>query len=309
MRVLLTGASGLFGANFILQHSTRFEIIAAAHHHPIGSKLCSSVAFDLIDPDGVARAIEEARPQAIVHAAAMTSVDACEDDSVAARLINSMATESVARAAAAVKAHLVYISTDYVFDGKKGRYTEIDTPEPLGVYARTKWEGEQAVLDLCPTGTIARTTIYGWNAQDKESFAERVLLATPEKPVTAFTDMYWSPILANDLADAVAQMLEHPKPGIFHVAGRTRCSRYQFAEAVVQIFGRDPASVRCGLLSEAGGKLKAPRPPDASLDVSQFEKIYQTVLPGYEDGLKQMKELGASGWSHRLKELLAPIPA
>ncbi|MBI4313405.1 MAG: dTDP-4-dehydrorhamnose reductase [Candidatus Omnitrophica bacterium] len=307
MRVLLTGASGLLGANFLLQHSASFDLLAAACGHPILDKSYAAVKMNLADPEEISRVIQETRPQAIVHAAAMTGVDGCEDDPIAARLINAAATEQVARAAQEIKADLIYISTDYVFDGQKGMYTEEDLPHPLGVYAWTKWEGEQFVLDVCPTATIARTTLYGWNAQDKHSFAERILTATPERPATAFTDMYWSPILANDLADAVAILLKNPTPGIFHVAGKTRCSRHDFAQTVLRVFGKDLRSVRPGLLKEA--TLKAPRPADASLDVSLFERKFQHPLPGLEAGLRRMKTMEEAGWVRRLKGLLTLIPA
>ena len=261
--------------------------------------------LDLTDTRDVADVVGKIRPEVIVHAAAMTGVDACEEDPQQAEQLNVLATRHVAEAAEDCGAALIALSTDYVFDGRKGRYTEEDAPCPLGVYARTKLEGEQVALGECRRTTIVRTTLYGWNAQAKQSFAERVLEGlSGGPPVTAFTDMHWSPILANDLADAVARLIERPISGVFHVAGSERVSRYEFACAAARVFGLDPQGVRPGRLSEA--HLTAPRPPDASLVVSKFEQAFGVQLPGVEAGLTRMRALRDTGVVSRLKRLLSP---
>lgn len=306
MRVLLTGASGLFGANFLWAYRRRFSLVAATHHHPVIADGVEPLTLDLTDRPVVLTAVRRLRPSAIVHAAAMTGVDACEDQPAAARAANTDAPASLAEAAAEAGASLIAISTDYVFDGTRGHYREDDPTNPQGIYARTKRLGEEAVLARCPTATVIRTTLYGWNAQPKQSFAERVLAAAAPDghPVTAFTDMFWSPILANDLAEAVAALLARPTPGLFHVAGRQRCSRYEFACAAARTFGHDPARlVRPGRLADA--RLKAPRPRDASLDVSRFERALGVTLPNLQTGLSRMRALGEQGIVPQLKGTLA----
>lgn len=309
MRLLLTGASGLFGANFLLQYGSRYDVVSVVRQHPLAAPWASEMV-DLTDAGAVQALVRRVRPAVILHAAAMTNVDACEDHLAAAQALNTAATERLAQLAQECRASLIAVSTDYVFDGRKpgGGYTETDAPHPLGVYAQTKWQGEQAVQRSCPGATIIRTTLYGWNAQPKQSFAERVLEGvTGGRPVTAFTDMYWSPILANDLADAVARVLAQPTPGIFHVAGRERVSRYAFARAVAGAFGGDPDAVRPGRLAEAA--LKAPRPPDASLAVGTFERTFGHRLPTMAEGLARMRALQAEGWPARLRQVLAAPPA
>ena len=302
---MLTGASGLLGANFLLAAADRYDIMAVAHRHPVraGAEL---LAVDITDSRAVAEVVRRTRPAAIVHTAAMTGVDACEEDPAGARRLNTDATGYLATAAQAVGARFIAISTDYVFDGRKGRYTEEDPPQPLGVYAKTKLEGEVVARTCCPSATILRTTLYGWNAQPKHSFAERVLDGAAQRnPTTAFVDMWWSPILANDLAAAIVTVLEQPTPGVFHVAGRDRCSRYEFACAVATAFGHDPATaVRSGHLRDA--RLKAPRPPDASLDVSRFERTFGVTLPTTAQGIARMRVLQQEGWVTRLKALVPP---
>lgn len=304
MRVLLTGASGLFGANFLWQHHARVDLIAATHQHPLNTTVATPLTLDLTDGPAIAAAVQRLRPDVIVHAAAMAGVDACEEHPAAAMAVNADGTAHLAAAAAAAGAYLLYLSTDYVFDGARGSYREEDPPNPLGVYARTKRLGEEAVLARCPRATVVRTTLYGWNAQPKQSFAERVLAGAERgDPTTAFVDMYWSPILANDLADAVAALIARPTPGLLHVAGRQRCSRYEFACAVAETFGHDPAAaVRPGRLAEA--RLKAPRPPDASLDVTRYERAFARALPGMQAGLDRMRALADQGLVPQLRRLL-----
>ena len=304
-RVLLTGASGLFGANFLWQYASHYELMAATHRHPLKTSVATSLTLDITDGAAVMAAVRRLQPDVIVHAAAMAGVDACEDQPELAMAINAAGPAHLADAAAAVGAALIALSTDYVFDGVRGRYREDDPPNPLGVYARTKRLGEEAVLARCPRATVVRTTLYGWNAQPKQSFAERVLIgAERSDPTTAFVDMYWSPILANDLADAVAALIARPTPGLLHIAGRQRCSRYEFACAVATTFGHDPATVvRPGRLVEA--RLKAPRPPDASLDVTRAERVLARALPGLQAGLDRMRLLHAQGLVPQLQRLLA----
>ena len=304
MRLLVTGASGLLGACFLLEQSQRFSIVAAFHQHPLIPGPYELLPLDITQPEAVLAAFRQARPDAVIHTAALTNVDTCEERPADAERINVQGASAVTAAAQAVGAALIHISTDYVFDGMTGHYTEEDPPHPLGVYARSKRAGEEAVLARCPGATVVRTTLYGWNGRAKQSFAERVLEGVSGgRPVTAFTDMYWSPILANDLTDALGRAVEQPTPGIFHVAGRERCSRYEFACAVATTFGTDPLAVRTGRLAEAS--LKAPRPPDASLDVSKYERTFGVTLPTLAQGLARLRRLRDAGYPDRVKRLLA----
>lgn len=304
MRLLVTGASGLLGACVVLEQSPRFSIVAAFHEHPLVPGPYELLPLDITQPDAVLAAFQQARPDLVVHTAALTNVDLCEERPADAERINVQGASAVAAAAEAVGAALIHMSTDYVFDGMTGRYTEEDPPHPLGVYARTKRAGEEAVLARCPGATVVRTTLYGWNGRAKQSFAERVLEGVSGgRPVTAFTDMYWSPTLANDLADALVRLIERPMPGIFHVAGRERCSRYEFACAVATAFSHDPALVCTGRLAEAS--LKAPRPPDASLDVSKYERTFGVTLPTLAEGLARFRRLRDAGYPARVTSLLA----
>ena len=129
-----------------------------------------------------------------MHCAAATNVDWCEDNPKQAEAINVQATADLAEIAAALNARFVYISTDSVFDGKRGDYAETDEPAPLNVYARSKLAGEQETLRLNAAAIVVRVSIYGWNAQKKESLAEWVLRRLEEgSDVPGFTDVFFTP--------------------------------------------------------------------------------------------------------------------
>ena len=302
MRVLITGASGLLGSNLLLQWSDRYCLTATARR-PMTLDSVKALPLEITRTQDVCELFERVRPEVVVHTAAMTGVDACEEDPAAAYKINVEGTRSVAQAAGAVGAYLVHLSSDYVFDGTQGNYKETDPVHPLGVYAKTKWEAEQAVTQSGSQAAVVRTTIYGWNAQEKFSFAERILWgAIEDKPATGFKDMYWTPILVNDLGDALEALISAKATGTFHVASRERTSRHAFGLKLLSVFGYEEEKLLSGLLSEA--KLKAPRPVDASLDVSLFEKTTGFKLPDGLAGLMRMRQLESSGWVPRLKALL-----
>ena len=169
------------------------------------------------------------RPEVLIHSTAYTDVDGCEKDKTKAWKVNVEATQSIVRAAKVVKAHMIYVSTDYVFNGEKGLYKETDTPNPINYYGLTKLIGEEIVKSSDLLYTIVRpSAIYGIGGS-KKSFAEYVVekLSHGEK-VYALTDQYVSPTLNTLLAQAIAEIVETRPLGLFHVAGE-RMNRYEFA--------------------------------------------------------------------------------
>ena len=172
MRLLITGSSGLLGLNLALD--------ASRTHHVIGvdRNTLTSVPFelinaDLIDPDAVHRIINESKPEAVIHCAALANIDTCEANPDLAYRMNADLPARLADACARRQIRLIHISTDAVFDGQKdGVYIESDTPNPQGVYAQTKFEGERAVLQINPMAIVARVNFYGWSLSGKRSLAE-----------------------------------------------------------------------------------------------------------------------------------------
>ncbi len=299
-KVLITGGSGMLGANLAQAFADRFLTVITHQRHPVLINNCLSLALDLTDAAEKSKILALA-PDLIIHTAALTDVDFCESHPGEAWKANVEVTRNLAEVAAAVQAKMMYISTDFVFDGKKGHYRETDQTHPLSVYADTKLMGEKAVIDLCPDHLIARTTIYGWNIQPKPSLADWIINSVKlYKEVNLFSDQFFTPILVNNLGEALLEMCELDLHGVYHVAGSERCSKFTFGLAVAEVFNLDPRCIHPIAMDDL--KLKARRPADASLDVRKAQKaLLETKLLGVKEGLECMKELLTSGQVAELK--------
>lgn len=177
-------------------------------------------------------------PDLVIHAAAMTDVDSCERDPDAAFSVNSQGTRNVALACQRCKATMVYISTDYVFDGTKEEpYLESDEPNPISVYGESKLEGERHVQELLQYYYIVRTAwLYGPGGRN---FVEKVLQLAEERPELHYVvTEVGSPTYTRDLAEGIYRLVPHPQYGIYHLTNEGSCSRYEFARAILDLGGR-----------------------------------------------------------------------
>ncbi|HXQ19207.1 MAG TPA: dTDP-4-dehydrorhamnose reductase [Acidimicrobiales bacterium] len=291
MRVLLTGAGGQLGRD--LQLALAGEVppggVPLAPGHPRRPRSIDVVAADRsrlpIDVRGaVAAVVDGVRPDVIVHAAARTDVDGCEGDRDGAFLVNALGTRHLVEAAGRVGAHLVYISTDYVFDGRLGRpYCEWDEPNPLSVYGASKLAGEH---ECPPSATVVRTSwlagVHGDNA------VRRVLgLAREEAPLRFVDDQRGSPTFTADLAVRVAALALERLPGTYHVTNAGAATRFELARAVLAAVGADPGRVQAISTADLDPPPAAPRPVDSSLDNAGLRLAGWPALPAWEDGLSR----------------------
>jgi len=305
--ILVTGASGLLGASLVsLAQAQGREVVGLYHRHPVHIEGVKLLAADLSEQAEVRRIFQELKPATVVHCAAATDVDWCEGHPDEADRINVMVPATIARISSACNARLLYISTDSVFDGERGNYAETDTPGPVNVYAKTKLQGEREVLHLNPTAAIARVDFYGWNAQKKHSLAEWVLKElTLGSLVPGFSDVFFCPMLANDLADMMLAVLDQNLAGLYHVVGSESVSKYEFARRIASTFGFDPGQVVPTHMADA--KLKAQRPRDTSLNTGKICAVLRRPMPDVDAGLRRFAQLRASGYADRIKGHLTGI--
>lgn len=288
MKILVTGASGLLGHKLVqLAINKGHEVYPTYNEHMISFGV--PIKLDLASSDKLYKTILQLKPNAIIHAAAYTDVDGCEVNKKLAWKINVEATKNIARASANIKAHMIYVSTDYVFDGEKGLYSEEDMPNTINYYGYTKLMGEEFVKEYCPKYCIARTSvIYGWAYTNKLNFATWIINSlTKGKDIKIVTDQYVSPTLNINLAEMLLEIAESEITGLFHAAGATRISRYTFAQKLAEIFDLDQ-----GLIKEAKSEempWKAKRPKDSSLSVKKIEAILNAKPLKLDDALKVMK--------------------
>jgi dTDP-4-dehydrorhamnose reductase len=269
MKVLVTGAGGMLGRDTVLA-------AANAGHDVVGF---GHTELDVTDAGVVEERLQAERPDVVINCAAWTDVDGAEEHEEAAMVANGAGAGHVAAAAAAVGASVVYISSDYVFDGSKGApYVETDQPAPLSAYGRTKLAGEEATAAANNRHFIVRSSwLFGTAGRN---FVETMLqLAADHGEVLVVRDQVGSPTYTWHLAHGVVRLIEGVEFGIHHMAAGGSCSWYEFAR---EIF--DQAKVECKVLSATTEMLgrPAPRPPYSVL-ASQREHAIE--LPSWQDGL------------------------
>jgi len=298
---MITGASGLLGANLVCQWSRQGRsVVALSHRHPVSIKGVKSLTCDLLDESQTSEVVGAVRPQWIIHCTAATNVDWCEQNPDECFRLNVEASRQLAARAKAIQARVIYISTDSVFAGDRGGYSESDSPVPVNVYAKSKLLGEQAVARELPGCLIIRTNIYGWNLQPKSSLAEWMLGQLERKAAfPGFQDVIFSPILVNDLADCLLEMMALRLEGVFHVAGSEACNKYEFGQCLADTFQSDRSLVQPAKLADA--QLPAPRPRITSLDTSKAARALGHAMPSLQSGLQRFKALRENGYAAELK--------
>jgi dTDP-4-dehydrorhamnose reductase len=257
---------------------------------------------DLLAPGAVERLLDQTQPDWVIHCAALANVDACEANPVLAQQSNSDLPFLLATHVARGGARLVHISTDAVFDGRKGNYTEEDEPNPLGVYAHTKLEGERRVAQADPHAIITRVNLFGWSISGNRSLGEFfVNNLSAGKRVMGFTDIVFCPLLANHLAQILIKMLENDLSGLYHVVSRECLSKYAFGLRVADKFGLNSSLITPTSVQQSN--LTATRSPTLSLRSDKLASVLREQTPDVTSGLERFYELYQQGYPQMLKRL------
>jgi dTDP-4-dehydrorhamnose reductase len=298
MRVAVTGANGLLGGEAVAQVAGAHEVLALGRGPcRIPGSGFTWVDADLGDGRSVEAALREFRPDAVLHAGAMTDVDGCEREVERAWAVNVGGTEQVARACRAVGARLVAVSTDYVFDGEAGPYGEDDVPNPRGAYARTKRCGEEAALVLVPDCAVARVAVvYSGRPGAKSTFATQIVEKLSRgEPVKAFSDQLVSTThAAGGAARCLELLLGTSHRGVLHVSDATVLSRVEFAERVARKFGLRGEIVP---VKTAEVNLPAPRPLRGGLRVERAAALLRNRPLGIDEALERFQ----GEWTERAR--------
>lgn len=298
MRILITGASGLLGLNMAIGAASKHEIIGTYHSHPVKSTAFRTIQADLSAPGTIEHLLNETKPDWVINCAALANLDACEANPEQAEQLNIEVPQNLAKYVARGGARLIHVSTDAVFDGRHGMYTEDDTPNPLSIYARTKLAGEQAVASTYPDAIIARVNFYGWSLSGNRSLAEFFYNnLSAGKQVMGFTDVHFCPLHVTQLSELLFRLLEANLNGLYHVVSGECLTKYDFGVAIARKFGFDsnlisPASITDldsivvrspfltlkidKLINDLGGE-----PPDFSTGLDQFYTLYQQGYPQF----------------------------
>jgi dTDP-4-dehydrorhamnose reductase len=291
VRVAITGANGLVGGAAVAFVAGEHETLALGRgpcRLPPGPFVWADA--DLADGRSVEQAVLDFRPDAVLHAGAMTDVDACERQPELAWRTNVGGTEQVARACRVTGARLVAVSTDYVFDGLAGPYDEDAVPHPRGAYARSKRCGEEAALLVAPDSAVVRmAVVFSGRLAAKSTFAAQVVEKLSRgEVVRAFSDQIVSPTLAeNGAAMALELLLETAFRGVLHTSGATALDRVAFARSIAARFGLPPRIIP---IRTAEASLLAPRPLRCGLRVDRAAALLREKPLALEAALRQFHD-------------------
>jgi dTDP-4-dehydrorhamnose reductase len=232
--------------------------------------------------------ITKIRPSVVIDTAALHEVDYCEEHKEECRAINVTGTENVAKACKAAGSKLVFISTDYIFDGKKKEYGEADKPNPLSHYGRCKLEAEELIKSIGLDYAIARTAVlYGWNPT-KLNFVTWVIRELKAgKEIRVVDDQYSNPTLADDLAGMLLKIIEKSETGVFHTTGSECISRFEFAKKVAEAFSLDVGLVKPVKTKDL--KQKAVRPKRCGMNTGKITGILGRKPLTASEGLEKMR--------------------
>jgi len=273
MRVLITGAGGQVGRELVEWCAAQGDDVVAFDHH----------GLDVTDRDAVASAIRANAPDSIVHAAAWTAVDACESDPDRAESVNAAGTRNVVDAAAAVGAHVVTISTDYVFDGTKPTpYVETDVPNPASVYGTSKWHAESAV-DLSRDVVVRISWVCG---RYGNNMVKTLLKLAADGVNPKFVDdQIGHPTIVGDLVPMLHRIATERRAGLFHVTNQGAVSWYEFAREVFAAVGADPDRVTPIASGDLDPPRPAPRPANSVLENAALRAAGIALLPDFRESL------------------------
>ena len=278
MRVLVTGVKGQLGYDVMNE-------LAGRGHEGIGVDIQE---MDITDAASVEKVITEAAPDAVIHCAAYTAVDAAEDNVDLCRRVNAGGTENIARVCKALNCKMMYISTDYVFNGQGTRPWEPDDKrEPLNVYGQTKYEGELAVETLEKFFLVRIAWVFGVNGKN---FIKTMLnLGKTRDHLTVVADQIGSPTYTYDLARLLVDMIETDKYGRYHATNEGLCSWYEFA---CEIFQQAGMNVTVSPVTSDQYPAKAKRPMNSRMDKSKLDEMGFKRLPSWQDALgRYLKEI------------------
>jgi dTDP-4-dehydrorhamnose reductase len=302
MRILITGASGLLGLNLALETTRRHTVFGTVNHHSLKTNAFTVIQTDLLVPGAVGRLLDRTQPDWVIHCAALANLDACEADPLLAQQLNTELPRTLATYVTRSGARLVHVSTDSVFDGLRGDYSEGDIPIPVSEYSRTKLDGELAVADADPTAIITRVNPFGWSLTGNRSLAEFFFNnLSLHKQVMGFTDVFFCPLLANDLADIFIHMLERNLTGLYHVVSSESLSKYDFGLRLAQRFNLDGSLILPTSVARAG--LKTTRAPNLTLCSDKLAHALGEPLPRLSTGLDKFYTLYQQGYPHMLHSL------
>jgi dTDP-4-dehydrorhamnose reductase len=290
MKILITGASSLPGYRTLLEALKKENEVIALYYNnsiPIEDKKLKKISIDITKLNDLRKLLFEERPEVVIHMAAIGDVDLCEKNKELAWKTTVNSSIEIASIASKLGFFVIYLSTDYIFDGEKGNYKENDIPNPINYYGITKLMGEIAFLSCSNCAIVRASSIYGFGL-GRMNFAKYIYEKLKAREyVKALIDQYTSPTQASLLGKAIIEISEKKLEGIFHIVGE-RMSRYEFAIKIAETLRLDKSLIKKAEMKDMNWIAK--RPKDSSLNYDETKKRIKTNFYSTEIALKTLKE-------------------
>lgn len=301
-KILITGGSGLLASNWALTVRDRFAVTLGLHRRSVSLLDVTSKSLNLDAAVELERQISEIGPDVVIHAAGLTSVERCESDPQLAHHVNVVIADNVARVCESLGVKFVLISTDHLFSGSSSLVNEEDPHAPVNVYGKTKAEAESRVLERHSQSLVIRTNFYGWGTSYRQSFSDIIIWSLRNnRDLPLFGDVFYTPILIQDLVSAVHDLLEVSAVGVYNVVGDERISKYDFGLKIADEFNLNNKKITLSNISERNCLVK--RPKDMSLDNSKVCKVLGRKIGGVNEQIFRLHRLEMNGIAQELAKL------
>jgi dTDP-4-dehydrorhamnose reductase len=283
-RVLITGGSGLLATNWALAIRDYCDVTLCFHERVVSLPGIDGRIVNLGDVPGLLNLFDDVKPDVVVHAAGLTSVEYCQNNEPEARYVNVALALNVAKASSSFGCKHVHISTDHLFSGRESLLNEEAECQPINVYGETKALAERKVLEELPDSLVIRTNFYGWGTAYRTSFSDFILNGLSKNNQTMlFADVYYTPIYVDQLVDAVMQLLQFKKTGIFNVVGNRRITKFDFGRLLASQTGLGSNGLIKSFIQENDELVLRPR--DMSLSNSKLCRTLNSIIGDTEEGV------------------------
>ncbi len=294
-KVVITGSNGLLGQsllNLFLKEKDNYNVFGFSRGKNRSGRIdFTYISLDITNKEKLTEEILKIQPQFIINTAAMTQVDACETNKEACDLLNVDVVKWLVDISKILKSHLIHISTDFIFDGKKGFYKETDEPNPLSYYGLSKLKSEEVLVNSTINFTILRTILVYGKVFDM-SRSNIVLwvkeMSENNKEITIVDDQYRTPTYVEDLALACKVSVDKKATGIYNISSNKLLSIYEIAKQIAQVFDLDETLIKP--ISTATLNQTAPRPVKTGFDLSKTNKDLNLFPKSFKEGLQRFKE-------------------
>ena len=278
----------------------KYEVIGSCIEGSITNPPFKMIFGDLIVQNMLDNLIDESKPDAVIHCAALANVDQCERDQDLAFRLNAELPGKLAKLTSKLGLKLVQISTDSVFDGKTGNYVESDITNPLNIYAKSKLAGEENVAKNDPDAIIARVNFFGWSMTGQRSLAEWFFNNLSDNcHISGFSDVFFNPLEVMSLAKQLLALIEKDLSGIYHVASPNFISKYEFGRQIANLFGFDDSLISPQSWRSAG--LSANRATNATLSINKLVNDLGMVPPTVQESLSFWHDSYIHGYPQKLR--------